>query len=158
MKSMMKKSKWFASPLWSLAMMIVMLGMAVSFVGPAFAVTTPYVQRFDSGSMPGSPWWSYYSSNSHGRIQVRNGRLRMDAKAYGNYVLNEAVLTIDLAGRQDVVLNFFHKAFPLMEDVIAFSAGNANAYALKSDGSLWYFKAVVALSQNFILDFSNSNI
>jgi len=135
MKSMMKKRKWFASPMQLLVVTVVLLGMAVSFVEPAFAATTPYVQRFSS--KPGSPW-SYYSSGQ-GRIAVHDGKLRMDTSSRS--ALNEAVLTLNLAGKKNVTLNFFQESFGDETNNLSdeFSGHeNGDGVSISNNGSKWY--------------------
>ncbi|MFQ6034903.1 MAG: hypothetical protein ACE5NM_03520, partial [Sedimentisphaerales bacterium] len=58
--------------------------------------SVPYSQNFDAGKPTGSQGWQYYSDNE-GRIEVVNGRLRMDSKVSGTYSLNEAILHVNLS-------------------------------------------------------------
>ncbi len=68
----------------------------------------PYIQTFTQGKPDGSGGWEYYSDNE-GRIQVANGRLRMDDTT-GNttYSLNEAILHVNLTGKTGVTLTLDH--------------------------------------------------
>lgn len=68
----------------------------------------PYTQNFDAGKPAKESGWEYYSDNQ-GQIQVVDGRLRMDD--YGDdwtYSLNEAILHVNLTGKNDVTLTLDH--------------------------------------------------
>jgi len=67
----------------------------------------PYLQDFSSGLPDGSIGWEYFSSDSGGRIEVINGRLRMDRSSSGTYTLNEAILHMDFTGQSNIILSFF---------------------------------------------------
>ena len=53
--------------------------------------------------------WSY-NSTGNGLIQVADGKLRMEATDIGEGSLNEAILHVNLSGRENAVLSFSHKA------------------------------------------------
>ena len=62
----------------------------------------PYLQDFSSGLPLTSQGWEYYS-NSEGRIQVINGRIRMDDFGSNEvYSLNEAILHVDLTDKTGI--------------------------------------------------------
>ncbi len=68
----------------------------------------PYTQNFDAGKPAKENGWEYYS-DKQGQIQVVDGRLRMDD--YGDdwtYSLNEAILHVNLTGKNDVTLTLDH--------------------------------------------------
>ena len=83
--------------------------------------------------------WDYYSSGSSGRIQVINGRLRMDSSGGG--VLNEAILHLDLEGWNSVVLVFFQAESGdekhLLPDTFTGHA-NGDGVSVSNDGVTWY--------------------
>jgi len=58
-----------------------------------------YTQEFSSGKPADSDGWEYYSSGSGARIEVVSGQLRMDRNPSGTYILNEAILRLDLSGQ-----------------------------------------------------------
>jgi hypothetical protein len=110
-------------------------------------------QDFESG-LPQS--WSEYSDNE-GRIQVLNGRLRMDD--YGenyDYSLNEVIDSIGLAGKTNVKLTLDHSLDlwslndendGLPETFTGHYNGDGIAYSM--DGTNWKKVANQALLLNF---------
>lgn len=103
---------------------------------------------FESGTLPAS--FSTYSSNSFGRIQVTTPgstgnnslyALMMDSNSDGNYVLNEAVYTVQLNGISQATLNFSHVNFSDEADLLPSSfVGHANGdgVAISADGNTWW--------------------
>src|SRR5205085_2106591 len=103
------------------------------------------VEDFESGLLPAS--FSTYSSNSFGRIQViapgGTGNssafaLRMDSNTDSNYVLNEAVYTVNLAGLTQAILSFSHINSSDEADILPtdFSGhANGDGVAICSDGT-----------------------
>ncbi len=74
-----------------------------------FVVPVPYAQEF-SGGKP-NQGWDYYSTGE-GRIEVVNGKLRMDDFVKGGlYSLNEAILHVNLVGHGNVQLKLDHQTF-----------------------------------------------
>ena len=68
----------------------------------------PYGQDFSLGKPDGAAGWEYYS-NEEGRIEVVDGKLRMDDSVnWSAYSLNEATLHLNLAAAIDVVLTLDH--------------------------------------------------
>ena len=144
-------------------MSILALMLGGLLVGASQAATCqppPYCQYFYS--MPGaSDGWEYYSSNSYGRIAVVNGRLRMDSRYNGNYVLNEAILHLCLSGWCDVQLTFWQADHSDEETSLpATFTGhrNGDGVAISDDGIQWYTVvnanelAVSSSGQNFTVD------
>ena len=101
-----------------------------------------YSEDFSAG-LPGSvDGWSFYSSDSsRGRIDVTNGRLRMDVTPSGAYNLNEAILTLNLAGQAGVMLSFTQAESSderhALPDQFTGHA-NGDGVALSADGNTWY--------------------
>jgi hypothetical protein len=87
--------------------------------------------------------WDYYSSDSNGRIQVVDGRLRMYSTAHNSYTLNEAVLHLDLEGRSNVVLAFFQAEtvngdeVDLLPDIFT-GHYDGDGVSVSSDGVTWH--------------------
>ncbi len=102
----------------------------------------PLFVDFDSALPNNSDGWSFYSSHSsYGRIDIFNGRMRMDVSNNGNYNLNEAVLTLDLSNQSNVVLEFFQRETSDENHNMpsAFSGHhNSDGVAISSDGIQWY--------------------
>lgn len=103
------------------------------------AITQSYTQNFNS--MPGSSW-QYLSSNNFGRIQVVDGRLKMDTWKAKETILNEAELSLNLAWAQNVSLSFEHWKHYEAEDHAMPEAYtehcNADGIAVSNDGYQWY--------------------
>ncbi len=100
-----------------------------------------FYEDFNNG-LP-SEGWDYYSSNSYGRIQVVNGRLRMDSTNNNRTALNEAVLHLNLQGQSDVVLSFFQAEAvnndePHSLPDIFTGHENGDGVSVSSDGVTWY--------------------
>jgi subtilisin-like proprotein convertase family protein len=69
----------------------------------------PYYEDFTEGKPDDSQGWEYYSNN-RGRIEIVDGKLRMDDEQDGSsYSLNEAILHLDLSGRSGVILTLRHE-------------------------------------------------
>jgi len=69
----------------------------------------PYYEDFTEGKPDRSEGWEYYSNN-RGRIEVVDGKLRMDDEQDGlSYSLNEAILHLDLSERSGVTLTLRHE-------------------------------------------------
>jgi subtilisin family serine protease len=122
-------------------------GVGQTAVRGTLALTPILSEGFESGSLGGA--WSTYSSDSGGRIQVTGAfgtasgsqALLMDRTPSGTYTLNEAVLTVDLAGVSNAVLTFAHRAFN--DENEAFSGPftghfNADGVAISADGVTWH--------------------
>jgi len=103
----------------------------------------PYFYDFTEGKPGFSSGWEYYSTN-HGRIEVVDGKLRMDDRQEGSpSSLNEAILHVDLSGQSGVVLTLDHEcnndedtdtSLPSM-----FPAHlNGDGIAISADGINWY--------------------
>src|SRR5262249_42582430 len=103
--------------------------------------------NFESGALP--PSMSTFSSNGFGRIQVTapvgSGNssafaLLMDSNTDSNYVLNEAVYTVDLSGVVQAGLTFSHINYNDEPDALpATFTGHANGdgVAISADGNNW---------------------
>lgn len=102
----------------------------------------PIEVDFANGLPSAQDGWSYYSSNTtRGRVQVVNGRLRMDVNQNGQFSLNEATLTADLRGASQVTLNFFQSDHgdELTSMPAQFSGHhNSDGVAVSNDGVTWY--------------------
>jgi len=110
----------------------------------------PYMQDFSLGKPGGVEGWEYYSDNE-GRIEVVNGRLRMD-DIMGNstYSLNEAILHVNLTGKTGVTLTLDH--WSLADEsstlpTIFVGRYKADEIALSVDGQNWV--KVTDLTVNF---------
>jgi hypothetical protein len=90
-----------------------------------------------------SQGWDYYSSGTNGRIQIVNQRMRMDCSVSGTYILNEAVLHIDLQGRNGLVMEFFQAEYESTTEATNLSATytghqNGDGVSVSSDGVTWH--------------------
>ena len=102
-------------------------------------ISEPFYEDFNDG-LP-VDGWDYYSSDGGGRIQVVNGRLRMDRDPSGTYTLNEAVLHLDLEGQSNVVLVFFQaESGDEVHSLPATFTGheNGDGVSVSNDGITWY--------------------
>ena len=109
-------------------------------VGVANLPSVPYQQDFSAG-LPSSCEWQFYSSEENGQIQVVGGRLRMDASDSSTYNLNEAILSLDLLGLEDIELSFFQTdisdethSIPL----VFTGHEDGDGVSISSDGVSWY--------------------
>jgi len=110
---------------------------------PASSVcpSIPYSQDFSDPTPPdAAEGWTYYSSGC-GRIEVVNGRLRMNSTTSACSSLNEAILCVDLAGKSNVVLSFFQaesgdESHPLLSTFSDHYDGDG--VAVSNDGQTWY--------------------
>ncbi len=106
-----------------------------------------YTEDFESGAL-GAEWTT--SSTYEGRIGVTTGNnpcggsyhLTLDDSVRGgSYSLNEAILTLDLAGQTGVELSFSHKEYAdenhIMPDVFSGSS-NSDGVAISADGQIWH--------------------
>ncbi|MEN6333923.1 MAG: LEPR-XLL domain-containing protein, partial [Phycisphaerales bacterium] len=113
----------------------------ITIVTGALPQTLPYIQDFSGGIPSAAQGWEYYSSTQQGRIQVVGGRLRLDDFGGGDpYTLNEAILHVDLAGRNNIQLSCDH--FSLADDDNPLPASftghyNGDGIALSVDGIHW---------------------
>ncbi len=98
----------------------------------------PYREDFSNG-LPAS--WQF-SSTETGRIVALNGRLEMDDTVRdGEYALNEAILTVDLAGQSNVVLQVDLVDFRDEEHTLPASFVDSfpgDGIAVSSDGVNWF--------------------
>jgi uncharacterized protein YkwD len=115
-------------------------------VAPASSALFPFFEDFETGSL--SRFWQTNSTGA-GRISVTYSgsphagsyHLTMDSSRRGTYSLNELILTIDLAGRSDVRLVFYHKEFRDEDHILpdSFSGSrNGDGVAISADGVNWY--------------------
>jgi hypothetical protein len=100
----------------------------------------PYIQDFSLGKPNAAAGWDYYSDNE-GRIEVVNGRLRMDDTT-GNsiYSSNEAILHVNLTGKTGVTMTLDH--WNLADENEALPASFADRHkgdgiVLSVDGQNW---------------------
>ncbi|WP_309399388.1 FG-GAP repeat protein [Cerasicoccus maritimus] len=94
-----------------------------------------------SSSLPTEGWEYYKSNTTYGRIQVVSGRMRMDVTTSGYYSLNEAILTVDLAGATEASLSFQQIDTAVEETTLpATFTGhyNGDGVAISADGITWY--------------------
>ena len=115
----------------------------------------PYNQDFSSGLPDAVGGWEYYSSND-GRIQVIDGRLRMDdSVGDGTYSLNEAILHLNLTGQTDVNLSLDHYSiFDENHSMPANFTGHADGdgIAISIDGTNWIKISDLTGSSHISLD------
>jgi hypothetical protein len=106
----------------------------------------PFVEDFESGSL-GSYWAATGAANFRTQVTSANGprgtrHATMDSSASNVYSRNELTLTIDLEGKQGIVLSFWAKEFG--DEAHAppsnpFSGGaNFDGVAVSTDGTNWY--------------------
>ncbi|MCK4956353.1 MAG: right-handed parallel beta-helix repeat-containing protein, partial [Candidatus Cloacimonetes bacterium] len=140
--------------------------------------TLPYSTGFESGL---DEYWKIYSSNNYGRIEITtehdphtgSKHLTMDSQQAGQYVINEAWLHLNLAGKTRTWFDFKWKEFGdeyHAEDGVYLSDdGGVNfTKVLNLDGSLhtdntWYLKALniddlvstfgLTLTSDFVIKF-----
>jgi len=116
------------------------LDLPCTVLVPGAKESTISSQSF-SGGLPGSGW-TYFSSNAKGRIQVVDGRLRMDVTEDTNFALNEAVFSLNLAGRKHVRLYFFQAEFGDELDALPVDPftghSDGDGVAISNDGNTWY--------------------
>ena len=108
-----------------------------------------YSNDFESGGL-GSEW-STSSSTQNGRVEVSNilgtpaqsgsYHLAMDTSVIGPLNLNEATLTLNLAGQSDVDFSFWHKDVndedtPLPQSFTGSVFGDG--VSISEDGTTWY--------------------
>lgn len=102
----------------------------------------PITYDFASGLPGTSEGWSYYSSNATlGRIQNVGGGMLMDVSTNGNYNLNEAIFTLDLAGARNVSLSFLQADHGDESHVMPSTFthhNNSDGVAVSIDGITWY--------------------
>ncbi len=108
--------------------------------------TVPYTQDFSAGKPGMDQGWEYYSTGQ-GRIEVVNGKLRMDDSIKDRrYSLNEAILHLNLTAMGNVRLKLDHQKFG--DETHSYSksrfAGHKNAdlIAVSVDGTNWVKVAV----------------
>ena len=123
-----------ASKMTVVGALMVQLCSAVSSAG------TLHVEDFTSG-LPGSAQgWSYYSSHAAGRIEVVDGKLRMDSSQPGVRVINEAVLRINPQGSIPS-LQFYHEHYGDESDALpSHFTGHADGdgISFSLDGVRWH--------------------
>jgi len=111
----------------------------------AESAKTPFVEDFETGSL-GSFW---QTNSTSGRIMVTSSyaphagsyHLIMDSRVAGPYLLNELVLTIDLAGKTGVKLSFYHKSFSDENHALPASftgSKSGDGVSVSADGTTWY--------------------
>jgi alpha-tubulin suppressor-like RCC1 family protein len=104
------------------------------------SVNAPYFQTF-AQNIPGYGW-TYYSSETTGRIQQTADCLRMDSSIDNSTSLNEAILHIDLFSAEDIQLNFFQKA--IIRDTCTSLPTtytdhlNGDGISISNNGNTWY--------------------
>jgi alpha-tubulin suppressor-like RCC1 family protein len=114
---------------------------AIITISSCHEVNSPYTQTFSQSNMPGSGFTNY-SDTPNGRIQLINGRLRMDTDTDQVQNLNETILHIDLSSLYNVQLNFFQKS--IAGDIctslpaIYTNHFNADGLSISTDGHAWY--------------------
>ncbi|ETR69318.1 MAG: hypothetical protein OMM_09711, partial [Candidatus Magnetoglobus multicellularis str. Araruama] len=99
-----------------------------------------YSQTF-SKNMPATDW-TYYSSESIGRIHATSKRLRMDSSQEYVSSLNEAIIHVDLSSVENIKLKFFQKA--IANDIctslpeIYTQHFYGDGVSISNDGHNWY--------------------
>ncbi len=118
----------------------------------------PYYEDFTGGKPDCSEGWEYYSNNE-GRIEIVDGKLRMDNKQDSYpYSLNEAILHVDLLGRSGVMLSLEHVSSNDENTSLPsrFTCHlNGDGIAISNDGTNWYLVTDLTSSfdgQSFDLD------
>ncbi|WP_269542027.1 hypothetical protein [Cerasicoccus fimbriatus] len=106
----------------------------------ALRAETIVSEDFSSG-LPTEGWEYYKSSSTYGRIQVASGRMRMDVTTNSNYSLNEAILTVNLAGATAASLSF--QQIDTLDEEHTLPASfsghdNGDGVAISADGVTWY--------------------
>ncbi|MCB1231649.1 MAG: hypothetical protein KDN19_15370 [Verrucomicrobiae bacterium] len=103
---------------------------------------SPYLQDF-SGTVPldAANGWSFLATNT-GRIVISSGALRMDDAVNGRgYSYNHAVLHVNLAGRNNVTLEFDHRNWGDEIHTLASTfSGNVagDGVSISADGTTWH--------------------
>ena len=107
----------------------------------------PFLENFESGVF--SNYWRRYSSTPDGRVQITEDygphagarHVTMDTASWGQGgVLNELVLSVDLAGQQGVTLAFWHKHFNDESHLMSATftgRQNADGVAVSVNGTNW---------------------
>ena len=104
--------------------------------------TVDFGEDFSAGMPSSSEGWTFFSSDvSRGRIDVINGQLRMDVTPSGAFNLNEAILTMNLAGLSGVTLSFgqaesYDERHTLPGQFN--DHANGDGVAISVDGNTWY--------------------
>lgn len=106
----------------------------------------PYTEGFESGAF--SNCWATYTTGRTGPVVVatdgpHGGSQQVNMNGdFGNYSLNELVLSVDLDGQEGVYLRFWHKRFEYeWDDAMSDSFLNhqyADGVAISVDGTNWY--------------------
>jgi len=100
----------------------------------------PYIQDFSLGKPSAAAGWDYYPDNQ-GRIEVVNGRLRMDDTTGDSiYSSNEAILHVNLTGKINVILTLDHWSLGDENDTLLASftgPTKGDGIALSVDGQNW---------------------
>jgi len=116
-------------------------GTVTSNVVSGTPQSVPYLQGFNAGKPDAAAGWDYYSSDSGGRIEVVNGRVRIDRSPSGAYTLNEAVLHLDLSGRSGLELTLDHTSLADERHTMPasfVSHANGDGIAFSADGVTWH--------------------
>ena len=108
------------------------------------AAGIPFYDGFETGN-PSNSWFVY--STAAGQVQVTNSEgprgswhLTMDSAVSNTWSLNEAVLTVNLAGQTNVWLSFFEKEFNDTDHAMATTfTGHAyvDGVAISTNGTNW---------------------
>ena len=104
-------------------------------------LSLPYSQDFSAGIPDDTEGFEYYSSNTYGRIQNFNGSLLMDSATDLNYALNEATLTLDMRGFENIVLEFDQTIYADEADSLALKFTghqSGDGVSISDDGNTWY--------------------
>ena len=110
------------------------------FINLSVSTSLPYTQEFDL-DLPLPMEWEVFSSLDGGRVEIVDGRLKMDADTEREYNLNEAVLSLNLSGLSSLILEFFQSEEGDEEDSMSevFTRhANADGVAISNDGKTWY--------------------
>ena len=114
---------------------------------PSPAPALPLAETWESGAFASA--WTITGTNTH-RSQITSSytphggtrHLTLDSSSYGTYSRNEATLTLDLAGRTGVILNFWAKGFNETAHAPAtnpFTGGaDFDGVAISTDGITWH--------------------
>ena len=110
----------------------------------------PYEQDFESGKPDQYDGWEFYSDNQ-GQIQVLGGKLRLDDSGSDYiYSLNEAILHVNLTGKNNVTLTLDHTSLADENDPLPTNFTNhyqGDGIALSVDGIHWV--TVTSLTGSF---------
>ncbi|ETR73866.1 MAG: hypothetical protein OMM_06686 [Candidatus Magnetoglobus multicellularis str. Araruama] len=87
---------------------IILTCLGMLLIAMPSMATVLYHEDFSDSIMPNK--YQEYRSSSFGRIEIQNGRLRMDVNTDSNSCLNEIVFQYPVTGKKGIYLSFFSTA------------------------------------------------